>query len=60
MALDYSDAPGWPASPTRVAPGANLIPDWRIKYNEARRQRRREQCRAAHKRWLEKTKEQET
>jgi hypothetical protein len=54
MALDFSDEPGWPAQPTRVAPDAGQLPEWRIKYNEARRQRRREQCRAAHQRWLEK------
>ena len=55
MGIDYSDAVGWPAKPTRVGPDVGLLPEWRIKYNEARRQRRREQCRAAHKRWLERT-----
>lgn len=54
MGLDHSDEIAWPAEPTRVGPDAGQPPDWRLKYNEARRERRRQQCRAAHQRWLEK------
>jgi hypothetical protein len=57
MAIDFSDTIGWPAESSPTGPDVGQLPDWRIRYNEARRQRRREQCRAAHKRWLERTKE---
>lgn len=60
MVFENSDEFGYPATATRVSPDAGLLPEWRIKYNEARRQRRREQCRAAHQRWLAKQEEKES
>ena len=45
---------GWPATGGLVSPDAGQLPEWRVRYNEARRLRRREQCRAAHQRWLAK------
>lgn len=53
--LNEGDGPGWPATGGLVSPDAGQLPEWRVKYNAARRERRREQCRAAHRRWLDKT-----
>lgn len=52
--LNEGDVPGWPATGGRVSPDAGQLPEWRVKYNAARRERRRAQCRAAHQRWLAK------
>ncbi len=47
--------PGHRAQMTRVyrdeQPGPPLMPEWRLKWTSARRERRREQCREAHRKW---------